>query len=155
MSISYNKVVLIGRLTKDPELRMTPNGTKVTSFNIAVDRGYRKNENNDYVNTDFFRIVGFNALAEFVTTYFQKGRLVLVEGSLRINKYKDKNDIQREIAEIWAISVKFMESKKKNDSVETINNDGDQTKKLESIDDDVLSGDMPEFDIFNDLKESK
>ena len=153
MSITFNKVILIGRLTKDPELRMTPNGTKVTSFNIAVDRGYRKNENNDYVNTDFFRIVGFNALAEFVTTYFQKGRLVLVEGSLRINKYKDKNDIQREIAEIWAISVKFMESKKKNDSAE-ITNDDDQTKKIESIDDDILSADMPEFDFLNELNKN-
>ena len=153
MSITFNKVILIGRLTRDPELKMTPNGTKVTSFNIAVDRGYRKNENSEYVNTDFFRIVGFNALAEFVTTYFQKGRLVLVEGSLRINKYKDKNDIQREIAEIWAISVKFMESKKKNDSAE-ITNDDDQTKKIESIDDDILSADMPEFDFLNELNKN-
>ena len=153
MSITFNKVILIGRLTRDPELKMTPNGTKVANFSLAVDRGYRKNENSEYANTDFFRIVGFNALAEFVTTYFKKGRLVLVEGSLRINKYKDKNDMQHEIAEIWAISVKFMESKKKNDSTE-ITNDDDQTKKIESIDDDILSADMPEFDFLNELNKN-
>ncbi|HNY37176.1 MAG TPA: single-stranded DNA-binding protein [Petrotogaceae bacterium] len=170
MAISFNKVILVGRLTRDPEIRSTVSGTRVANFSLAVDRGYRKNENSDSVNTDFFRIVAFNTLADFASTYLKKGRLVLVEGSLRINKYKDKNDISRESVEVWASSVTFMESKKDNaytDGYAEITNSDinveqashssvsyGNSKKIESIDDDIISNDIPEFDIFNDLKEN-
>ncbi|MBT1247756.1 MULTISPECIES: single-stranded DNA-binding protein [unclassified Thermosipho (in: thermotogales)] len=103
--MNYNKVVLVGRLTKDPEARQTTNGTLVVNFTLAVNRGNR----ND--NVDFIRIVAFNRLAEFVQNYLTKGRLVLVEGKLRINRWQTSDGQNRNTPEIWADQVVFMEKK--------------------------------------------
>lgn len=106
MSISFNKIILVGRLTRDPETKFATSGTQVTSFSLAVDRDYPKDSN----EADFIKISTFGKTAEFVAQYMTKGRLVLIEGSLRINKW-EKDGEKRQMAEVVASRVKFMETK--------------------------------------------
>lgn len=106
MSISFNKIVLVGRLTRDPETKFATSGTQVTSFSLAVDRDYPKDSN----EADFIKISTFGKTAEFVAQYMTKGRLVLIEGSLRINKW-EKDGEKKQMAEVVASRVKFMETK--------------------------------------------
>lgn len=105
----YNKVILVGRLTRDPETRMTTTGSAVASFTLAVDRPVRPSEGQR--TTDFIRIVAFNKLADFVRLYLKKGQLVLVEGELRINKWQSRDGANMTTPEIWARDIRFMEKK--------------------------------------------
>jgi single-strand DNA-binding protein len=104
--MSYNKVVLVGRLTRDPETRQTIDGNLVTTFTIAVNRGTNGDE------ADFIRIVAFRKLAELAHNYLQKGRMVLVDGKLRINKWKTNDGQTRSTVEIWADNIVFVDSRK-------------------------------------------
>ncbi|MBO8161306.1 MAG: single-stranded DNA-binding protein [Thermosipho sp. (in: Bacteria)] len=110
-----NLVMLIGRLTKDPDLRYTTNGKAVCSFNIAVDREY-KNSNGEK-ETDFFKIVVWGKAAENCGNYLSKGRLVAVKGSIHNRVYK-KDDQKRYTTEILAERVQFLEYAKKDDTPE-------------------------------------
>lgn len=107
MGISFNKIILVGRLTRDPEHKFAASGTAITTFSLAVDRDYPKDSN----EADFIRIVTFGKTAEFVAQYLTKGRLVLVEGSLRINKWETENGEKKQNAEVVASHIKFMETK--------------------------------------------
>lgn len=104
-----NLIVLIGRLTRDPELRYTPQGTAVANFTLAVDR-YKKGE------ADFIPIVVWQKQAENVAQYVTKGAQVAVEGRLQVRTYEDKEGQKRTIAEVVANSVQFLDSKKKAES---------------------------------------
>ena len=106
MGISYNKVVLVGRLTRDPETKFAASGTQIATFSLAVDRDYPKDSN----EADFIRIVTFGKTAEFVGNYLLKGRLILVEGSLRINKW-EKDGEKKQNAEVVASNIRFLEAK--------------------------------------------
>lgn len=102
-----NTVFLIGRLTKDPELRYVPStGKGVGNFSIAVDRDYTKNGEKQ---TDFFNVVTFGKTAENCANYLAKGRLVAVKGSVEINSYEDKNGQRRQYTQIVAERVQFLE----------------------------------------------
>lgn len=104
-----NNVVLMGRLTADPELKTTPNGTSVTSFSIAVERNYApKGQERE---TDFINVVAWRHTAEFVTRYFRKGSMIAVEGSIQTRKYQDKNGNNRVAVEVVANQVSFCGSK--------------------------------------------
>ncbi|MEN3008797.1 single-stranded DNA-binding protein [Pseudothermotoga sp.] len=105
----YNKVILVGRLTRDPETRMTTTGSAVTSFVLAVDRPTRSSDSQRV--TDFIRIVAFNKLADFARLYLKKGQLVLIEGELRINKWQSRDGTNMTTPEIWARDIRFMEKK--------------------------------------------
>jgi len=105
----YNRVILVGRLTADPELRQTPSGLSVCSFSIAVDRRFQAKGAEKQV--DFIDIVAWRQSAEFVSRYFSKGRAILVEGSLQVRSYTDKNDQKRRAYEVVADDVRFVESK--------------------------------------------
>ena len=84
-----NKVIMMGRICNDLELKITPSGTNVCSFRIAVDRNYQvKGEEK---KTDFFNVVAWRTAAEFVTRYFAKGRMILIEGEMQTRQYTDKN----------------------------------------------------------------
>ena len=85
----YNKAILIGRLTADPELKQTPNGVSVCSFSIACDRAF--SGRNGERQTDFINIVTWRQQAEFVSKYFSKGRLIGIDGSIQTRNYEDKN----------------------------------------------------------------
>lgn len=105
----FNLVVLTGRLTTDPELKTTNNGTAVTSFSVAVNRNYRAGEE---PQTDFINIVAWRQRAEFITKYFKKGSLIGIEGSIQTRKYTDKNGNNRTAFEVIANNVHFVESKR-------------------------------------------
>ena len=105
-----NKVVIMGRFTKDPELRRTGNGTAVTSFSLACDRDF-KSQSGDK-ETDFIEVVAWKNTAEFVSKYFSKGRMAVVEGRLQIRDWTDKAGNKRTTAEVVADNVYFADSKR-------------------------------------------
>ena len=109
-----NVAVLMGRLVADPELRHTPNGIAVTTFTIAVDRGYAKAGTER--QTDFIDIVAWRSSAEFVCKYFRKGQMIAVEGSIQTRSYTDKDGNKRKAFEIVANNVSFTESKRGSDN---------------------------------------
>ena len=104
-----NKIILMGRLTRDPELRRTESGTAVCSFSIAVDRDFKSK--NGEKETDFIDIVSWRATAEFVSKYFQKGSLIAIEGSLQTRQYQDKNGNNRTSVAVVADNINFAGSK--------------------------------------------
>ena len=104
-----NSVVLVGRLTKDCELRYTPNGTAVASFTLAVDRG-RKNEQGEK-ETDFINCVVWAKQAENCANYTHKGSLVAVEGRLQVRTYDAKDGTKRWVTEVVAENVRFLDKK--------------------------------------------
>ena len=105
-----NRIILMGRLTRDPELRRTQSGTAVTSFSLAVDRA-SKSQNGDK-ETDFIDIVAWRSTAEFVSKYFTKGRMAVVEGRLQIRDWTDREGGKRRSAEVVADNVYFGDSKR-------------------------------------------
>lgn len=106
-----NKCFLLGRMTKDPEIRRTNGGTAVTSFTLAVDRDFKTNGEKE---TDFIDVVAWRNTAEFVSKYFSKGRMAIVEGRLQIRDWTDKNGNKRRTAEVVADNVYFGDSKKES-----------------------------------------
>lgn len=106
-----NKCFLLGRMTKDPEIRRTNGGTAVTSFTLAVDRDFKTNGEKV---TDFIEVVAWRNTAEFVSKYFSKGRMAIVEGRLQIRDWTEKNGNKRRTAEVVADNVYFGDSKKEN-----------------------------------------
>ena len=129
-----NSLILVGRLTKDPELRYIPGvGTAVASFTIAVDRDYVKKDGSR--ETDFIPVEVMGKPAEFCANYLNKGRLVAINGSMRVDNYQTQEGERRTFAKCAAKNVKALDNKGKN------NNQG-QTQGLESqgfqaIDDDI------------------
>ena len=105
-----NKIILMGRLTRDPELRRTGTGTAVTSFSLAVDRDFKSQSGEK--ETDFIDIVAWRSTAEFVSNYFTKGRMAVVEGRLQIRDWTDKDGGKRRSAEVVADNVYFGDSKR-------------------------------------------
>ena len=105
-----NKVVLMGRLTKDPELRRTGSGTAVTSFSMACDRDFKSQSGEK--ETDFIEVVAWKNTAEFVSKYFSKGRMAVVDGRLQIRDWTDKDGGKRRSAEVVADNVYFADSKR-------------------------------------------
>jgi single-strand DNA-binding protein len=106
-----NQVVLMGRLTRDPELRHTQTGTPVSSFSLAVDRGFGSKDGGER-QTDFIDIVAWRNTAEFVSKYFVKGQMAAVTGRLQIRDWTDKDGNKRRSAEVIADNVYFTDSKK-------------------------------------------
>ena len=105
-----NRIVLMGRLTRDPELRRTQSGTAVTSFSIACDRDFKTQGGEK--ETDFIDIVAWRGTAEFVSKYFAKGRMAIVEGRLQIRDWTDNNGSKRRSAEVVADNIYFGDSKR-------------------------------------------
>lgn len=106
---SFNKVILIGRLTRDPEKRYTSSGLAVTSFSIAVDR-FGKDPQTGDKKTDFFRCTAWRQKAEFVADYIQKGRLVCVEGRIELNEYVGQDGQKRFSTDVVCDGVELLES---------------------------------------------
>ncbi len=106
-----NKIVIMGRLTRDPELRQTQNQSPVASFTLAVDRDFGE-------ETDFIDCVAWRKTAEFVSKYFFKGKMAVVAGRLQIRKWEDKDGNNRKSAEVVADNVYFGDSKKDSGTTE-------------------------------------
>ena len=109
-----NHITIMGRLTRDPELRRTGSGVAVTSFTVAVDRDFGKNENGEK-ETDFIDCVAWRQTGEFVAKYFAKGRMAVVSGRLQIRPWTDKDGNKRRTAEVVADNVYFGESRRSSE----------------------------------------
>ena len=101
-----NKVILMGRLTRDPEMRHTNSGTPVTTFSIAIDNGYGDNKRTDFVNC-----LAWNKTAEFVTKYFAKGKMIIVIGRIATRSWETQDGKRAYATEVIANEVNFGESK--------------------------------------------
>ena len=122
-----NHITLTGRLTRDPELRYTPNGVAVTNFDLAVDRSVLNQAGER--ETDFIRIIAWQKQAELCANYLKKGRLVAVEGRLQIRSYETQDGQKRRVAEVVANRVEFLDRAKED--------------KPEREDDGINLDDMP------------
>ena len=127
-----NRIIVMGRMTRDPELRRTNSGNAVTSFSLAVDRDFKSQSGEK--ETDFIDVVAWRNTAEFVSKYFSKGRMAVVEGRLQLRGWTDKDGNKRRTAEIVADNVYFGDSKR--DGGETVEPQGG----FSEIEDD---GDLP------------
>ena len=105
-----NNAVIMGRLTKDPELRVTESGKSVTSFSVAVDNRFDKDK------TDLFDIIAWRQTAEFICKYFRKGSMIAVQGYIQTRMYEDKNGNKRKAVDIVADNVSFCGSKAESGS---------------------------------------
>ena len=115
--MALNKIFLMGRLTRDPELRRTQGGTAVASFTLAVDRDFKDKQTGER-QTDFIECVAWRGTGEFVSRYFAKGRQAVVEGRLQMRDWTDKEGNKRRTAEVVADQVYFGDSKKQDDAGE-------------------------------------
>lgn len=109
--MALNKIDLMGRLVRDPELRHTGSGVPVASFTLAVDRDFADKQSGQK-ETDFIDITAWRSTAEFVSKYFTKGRMAVVSGRLQMRKWEDKDGNKRTSAEVVAENVYFGDSKK-------------------------------------------
>lgn len=112
-----NRIILMGRLTRDPELRNTQSGVAVASFSLAVDRDFKDKSTGKKV-TDFIDVVAWRQTGEFVSKFFTKGRMAVVEGRLQIRDWTDKEGNKRRSAEVVADNVYFGDSKPREDGGE-------------------------------------
>jgi single-strand DNA-binding protein len=111
-----NHIIIMGRLTRSPELRRTASGISVVSFTIACERDFKDKQSGEK-QVDFVDIVAFRQTAEFVNQYFDKGRMAVIEGRLQIRDYKDKDGNNRRSAEVVADNVYFGDSKSNTSGV--------------------------------------
>ena len=124
-----NKVILMGRITHDLEVKQTPNGIACLTFTLAVERNYSKGEEKQ---TDFITCVAWRNTAEFIAKYFGKGRMIAVEGSLKTRTYDDKNGTKHYVTEVYVDGVSFTGEKvadggqNRNSSNYTANNTSPQ-----------------------------
>lgn len=130
-----NKAILMGRLTRDPELRFTQNKTAVTSFTLAVNRD-KKGSNGEQVG-DFIDCVAWGRMGEFVKQWFTKGMLAIVIGRIQSRNWEDKNGNKRTTIEINAEDVSFGETKKARGLKSSPNIEGDDFTELDDDDGDV------------------
>lgn len=132
----FNKIILMGRLTRDVELKTTTNGISVASFSIAVDRRFQgKGEEK---KTDFINCVAWRQTAEFISKYFGKGRCILVEGELQTRTYDDKDGVKRYVSEVIVSQASFT-GEKKVDSVGANNSDNSATNYTPASGNDVVT----------------
>ncbi len=110
--LNLNKVVLAGRLTADPELKQTATGISVTSFTLAVNRKYAKDQ--EQQQTDFINIVAWRQTAEFISRYFKKGSALCITGSIQVRSWQDQQGQKRYATEVVADEAMFVDSKSDN-----------------------------------------
>ncbi|KQC07463.1 MAG: single-stranded DNA-binding protein [Smithella sp. SDB] len=109
-----NKVILVGRLGKDPDIRYTPDGTMVTTFRIATDEQWKDKNGEKVQRTEWHQIVTYRKLAEICGNYLVKGKLVFIEGRIQTRSWEDKEGIKRYTTEIIASDMKMLDSKGQN-----------------------------------------
>jgi len=115
--MGLNRAIIMGRLTRDPELRHTQSGVAVASFTLAVDRDYKPQDGER--ETDFIDCVAWRHTGEFVSKYFSKGKMAVVEGRIQVRGWEDKDGGKRRSTEIIADNVYFGEGKKDSDGGST------------------------------------
>lgn len=122
-----NRVILMGRITQDLDLRQTPSGVSVLSFNLAVERNYAKQ--GEEREADFITCVAWRNNAEFISRYFAKGRMIALEGNLRTRTYDDNNGSKHYVTEVYIDSVSFTGEAKKDDNGSATNQSKPKSQK--------------------------
>ena len=151
MARDLNKVMLTGRLGKDVELRVTPNGSSVASFSVAAGRPQKMPDGSYKDQTEWFRVVAWEKLAETCANYLKKGSHVYIEGRLQTREYTDKDGVKRYSTEVIASEMLMLDSKRQSeessgdswDSVPVGSNSGPKGRTTTSDDDLVDPVDMP------------
>ncbi len=155
-----NKVILMGRITQDLEVKQTPQGVSVLSFSVAVQRSYARQ--GEERQTDFINCVAWRQQAEFIGRYFSKGRMIALEGNLRTRTYDDKNGVKHYVTEVYVDNVSFTGEKAEggyqqggyNNGYQNQNNYGQpvQQNNYNSApsNDDLSIGDMADFEVLSD-----
>ncbi|MEI6237443.1 MAG: single-stranded DNA-binding protein [Candidatus Saccharibacteria bacterium] len=141
MSRSFNQVILMGNLTRDPELRTTPNGQNVCSFSLALNRSYKGGDGEWKEATDYVDIVAWGALGERVEQYVTKGRPVLVNGRLQSHSWEQEGQ-KRSKVEVVAQDVTFLGSRGSDSSVPANSNSDEQPKSKKAAKKDVVIEDI-------------
>jgi len=141
MSRGVNKVIIIGNLGLDPEVKHMPNGGIIVSINIATTNSWKnKNTNKIESKTEWHRVILYNKLGEIASVYLKKGSKVFIEGSLRTNKWKDQNGNDRYVVDIIANNIEILD-KKVMDNVE---NEGiSKSIDKKKVNNDVFDEDVP------------
>ncbi len=124
--ILLNRIILMGRITTDLYLKVTPAGVEVCTFGLAVERNYQQNGQRQ---TDFFNIVAWRGTAKFACDYFKKGQLVALDGTMQTRSYEDKQGQKRTVYEVVAENLYFTGAKKEEASASAPNNPPAQTEK--------------------------
>ena len=137
-----NRIILMGRLTRDPELRRTGSGIAVASFSLAVDRDFAPKDGGNR-ETDFIDCVAWRQTGEFVSKYFQKGSLIAIEGSLQTRQYQDKNGNNRTAIEIVANNANFAGSKRTDGGSNSVPTGGSYNEPTVQYDEIEDEGDLP------------
>ena len=127
-----NKVILMGRLTRDPEMRHTNSGTPVTTFSIAIDNGYGDNKRTDFVNC-----LAWNKTAEFVTKYFTKGKMIIVIGRITTRSWETQDGKRAYATEVVANEVSFGETKSSQQTATQPPMQDDDFTPLDEYDEDL------------------
>ena len=130
-----NRIVLMGRLTKKPELRCTQSGVAGTSFSLAVERDYKSQSGER--ETDFIEVVAWRSTAEFAAKYLDKGRMAAVTGSLQGRSWEDKDGNKRRSMEVMADSIYFADSKREEPTGRGVDVSADDFQEVED------DGDLP------------
>lgn len=139
-----NKAILVGNLTKDPEMRTTPNGVSVTSFTVAVQRRYKDADRN--YQADFINCVAWRSTAEFVAKYFTKGSRIGVVGTIQTRTYDDQNGNKRYVTEVVADEVEFAGSKTQNQDMQK------PTEQESRTADELFAEDLADFQPLDDAE---
>jgi single-strand DNA-binding protein len=135
MTRSYNRVMLIGNLGRDPELRYTPNGQAVANFSVATNEMWVNKDNERQTRTEWHRIVAWSKLAEFTSEYLSKGKQIFVEGRLRTRTWQDRNGNSRTTTEIWANSIILLG--RKDDSLTS------EAEEPQAVEEEISDDDIP------------
>ena len=152
-----NKVILMGRITQDLEVRQTPSGVSVLSFTVAVQRSYARQ--GEERQTDFINCVAWRQQAEFIGRYFRKGRMIALEGNLRTRTYDDKNGTKHYVTEVFVDNVSFTGEKSENNNGNAYgyqNSYSQQPAQPQNnygqapANDDLSIGEMADFEVLSD-----
>lgn len=152
-----NKVILMGRITQDLEVRQTSSGVSVLSFTVAVQRSYARQ--GEERQTDFINCVAWRQQAEFIGRYFRKGRMIALEGNLRTRTYDDKNGTKHYVTEVFVDNVSFTGEKSDNNNGNAYgyqNSYSQQPAQPQNnygqapVNDDLSIGEMADFEVLSD-----
>lgn len=142
-SLNLNKVVLVGRLTADPELKQTTNGISVVSFTLAVNRRYGTNGDPERPQADFISIVAWRQTAEFITKYFDKGNAICITGSLQTRTWEDDMGRKRYATDVVADEAMFVDGKQTTENAFDGNGEQEHNPKPVEPKFDTISVDEP------------
>ncbi|MEJ2759870.1 MAG: single-stranded DNA-binding protein [Anaerolineales bacterium] len=137
MSRGLNKVMIIGHLGRDPEMRYTPSGRPVTNFNVATSRSWKTSDGERRTETEWFNIVAWGNLAEICNQYLKKGQQVYIEGRLQTRKWEDEDGNRRNSVEIVAKEMIMLGARKRTES--------DSGSEEEDLDENFMDDDEDEF----------